>query len=247
MGRLKVLELVDVSVSFGGLKALDGLSFTVNSGEILGMIGPNGSGKSTAFNVITGTLKSDSGSVTFDGEDITGLPSHRISHKGIARTFQVVRPFLHLTALENVMVGRLYGGEGSSRTDEAITDAMSVLEEVGLADKADTKAESFTILERKWLEVGRALAGRPQLVLLDEFMAGIAASEVRHAVDLVRSINASGVTVVLVEHIVKAITEACERVVVLDAGKKLAEGTVDEIVNDPDVIEAYLGSRHAGG
>lgn len=247
MGRLKVLELVDVSVSFGGLKALDGLSFTVNSGEILGMIGPNGSGKSTAFNVITGTLKSDSGSVTFDGEDITGLPSHRISHKGIARTFQVVRPFLHLTALENVMVGKLYGGEGSSRTDEAITDAMSVLEEVGLADKADTKAESFTILERKWLEVGRALAGRPQLVLLDEFMAGIAASEVRHAVDLVRSINASGVTVVLVEHIVKAITEACERVVVLDAGKKLAEGTVDEIVNDPDVIEAYLGSRHAGG
>lgn len=247
MGRLKVLELVDVSVSFGGLKALDGLSFTVNSGEILGMIGPNGSGKSTAFNVITGTLKSDSGSVTFDGEDITGLPSHRISHKGIARTFQVVRPFLHLTALENVMVGKLYGGEGSSRTDEAITDAMSVLEEVGLADKAGTKAESFTILERKWLEVGRALAGRPQLVLLDEFMAGIAASEVRHAVDLVRSINASGVTVVLVEHIVKAITEACERVVVLDAGKKLAEGTVDEIVNDPDVIEAYLGSRHAGG
>lgn len=242
-----MLELADVSVSFGGLKALDGLSLSVNSGEILGMIGPNGSGKSTAFNVITGTLKSDSGSVTFSGEDITGLPSHRISHKGIARTFQVVKPFPHLTALENVMVGKLFGGEGAPRSDQAIADAMAVLEEVGLADKADIKAESFTILERKWLEVGRALAGRPQLMLLDEFMAGIAANEVSHAVDLVKSINASGVTVVLVEHIVKAITEACERVVVLDAGKKLAEGTVDEIVNDPDVIEAYLGSRHAGG
>ena len=124
---------------------------------------------------------------------------------------------------------------------------MTVLEEVGLAGKAEEKAATFTILERKWLEVARALAGRPQLMLLDEFMAGISASEVPEAVALVKSINASGVTVVLVEHIVKAITEACDRVVVLDSGKKLAEGSVSEIVNDPDVIEAYLGSRHAGG
>lgn len=242
-----MLELVDVSVSFGGLKALDGLSFSVNSGEILGMIGPNGSGKSTAFNVITGTLKSNAGSVTFQGEDITGLPSHRVAHKGIARTFQVVKPFPHLTALENVLVGRLYGGEGGTKSEQATDDAMEVLEEVGLAEKAHLKAESFTILERKWLEVGRALAARPRLMLLDEFMAGIAANEVPQAVDLVKAINASGVTVILVEHIVKAITDACDRVVVLDAGKKLAEGTVSEIVVNPDVIEAYLGSRHAGG
>jgi len=242
-----VLELKDVTKTFGGLRALDGLSFKVETGEILGMIGPNGSGKSTAFNVITGSLKANSGSVTFDGEDITGLPSHRVSHKGISRTFQVVRPFPHLTALENVLVGRLFGGQGDRKSTDAIDHGMGVLEQVGLAGKANLKAGAFTILERKWLEVGRALATRPKLVLLDEFMAGISASEVHHAVDLVKSINASGVTVILVEHIVKAITEACDRVVVLDAGRKLAEGTVDRIVNDPDVIKAYLGSRHAGG
>lgn len=242
-----MLVLSDVSVSFGGLKALDGLSFSVETGEILGMIGPNGSGKSTAFNVITGTLRSDSGSVTFDGEDITGLPSHRIAHRGVSRTFQVVRPFPHLTALENVLVGRLFGGEGDTKSDEAMAAGIAVLEEIGLATKASRKAGTFTILERKWLEVGRALASRPKLMLLDEFMAGISAAEVPDAVDLVKSINASGVTVILVEHIVKAITEACDRVVVLDAGRKLADGSVSEIVNDPAVIEAYLGSRHAGG
>lgn len=241
-----MLELVDVSVSFGGLKALDGLSFEVERGEILGMIGPNGSGKSTAFNVITGTLKSDTGSVKFDDADITGVPSHRIAHLGISRTFQVVRPFPRLTALENVMVGRLYGGQGDRKSDESVAAAMKVLEEIGLADKANRKAESFTILERKWLEVGRALAARPKLMLLDEFMAGISAAEVPEAVALVKTINASGVTVIIVEHIVKAITEACDRVIVLDAGRKLADGSVSEIVNDPAVIEAYLGSRHAG-
>ena len=242
-----MLELVDVSVNFGGLKALDGLSFTVNQGEILGMIGPNGSGKSTAFNVITGAIRSHGGSVTFAGEDITKLASHRIAHRGIGRTFQVVRPFAQLTALDNVMIGRLFGGEGAKRSEESITEAMTILDTIGLAGKADRKAGTFTILERKWLEVARALAGRPKLVLLDEFMAGISPKEVPHAVDLVKSINASGVTVVLVEHIVKAITGACDRVIVLDAGKKLAEGSVDEIVHDPAVIAAYLGSRHAGG
>ena len=242
-----MLELQNVTKTFGGLRALDDLSISVETGEVLGLIGPNGSGKSTAFNVVTGSLKADSGTVTFDGDDITGLPSHRISHKGVARTFQVVRPFPHLTALENVLVGRLYGGEGDAKSAESIEHGMQVLAEVGLDAKADLKAGSFTILERKWLEVGRALATRPKLMLLDEFMAGISASEVHHAVDLVKSINATGVTVILVEHIVKAITEACDRVVVLDAGRKLAEGTVDEIVNDPDVIAAYLGSRHAGG
>ena len=242
-----MLQVNEVSVSFGGLRALDALSFEVEKGEVLGMIGPNGSGKSTAFNVVTGTLKSQGGSVVFDGEDITGLPSHHIAHRGIGRTFQVVRPFPNLTAIENLMVGRLFGGKGDKKSEEGVAAAMSILEEIGLAEKANRKAGSFTILERKWLEVGRALAGRPKLMLLDEFMAGISASEVHHAVDLVKSINASGVTVILVEHIVKAITEACDRVVVLDAGRKLAEGSVAEIVSNPEVIEAYLGGRHAGG
>ena len=241
-----MLELVDVSVRFGGLRALDGLSFTVQPGEILGVIGPNGSGKSTAFNVITGAVKSDHGRVVYEGEDITGLPAHRIARKGIARTFQVVRPFPHLTALENVLAGRLFGGEGAPRDEASVTESMAVLEKVGLAGKAYVRAESFTILERKWLEVGRALAGQPKLMLLDEFMAGVASGEIPAAVDMVKSINASGVTVVLVEHIIKAITDACDRVVVLDAGRKLVEGSVGDVVRDPDVIEAYLGTGHAG-
>jgi branched-chain amino acid transport system ATP-binding protein len=241
-----VLELVDVSVRFGGLRALDGLSFTVQPGEILGVIGPNGSGKSTAFNVITGAVKSDHGRVVYEGEDITGLPAHRIARKGIARTFQVVRPFPHLTALENVLAGRLFGGEGAPRDEASVTESMAVLEKVGLAGKAYVRAESFTILERKWLEVGRALAGQPKLMLLDEFMAGVASGEIPAAVDMVKSINASGVTVVLVEHIIKAITDACDRVVVLDAGRKLVEGSAGDVVRDPAVIEAYLGTGHAG-
>lgn len=240
-----MLELVDVSKSFGGLQALNGLTFSVHEGEILGMIGPNGSGKSTAFNVITGALASDSGSVAFDGEDITGLAAHRIARKRIARTFQVVKPFPQLTALENVLGGHLFGGQGSSRNQQATDAAMSVLERIGLADKADIPAASFTIVERKWLEVGRALASSPKLMLLDEFMAGLTPHEIPRAIDLVKSIRDSGVAIVLVEHVIKTITRACDRVVVLDAGKKLAEGPPDEIVANPAVIEAYLGTRHA--
>lgn len=242
-----MLELVGVVKSFGGIRALDGLSFEVGNGEILGMIGPNGSGKSTAFNVITGMVPIDDGNVIFDGEDITGLSPHQVSHKGVARTFQVVRPFPQLTALENVLAGRLFGGKGSARDEEARTAAAAVLDRVGLADKAHVTAASFTIVERKWLEVGRALAGTPRLMLLDEFMAGLTPHEIPHAVDLVKSIRDSGISIVLVEHVIKAITGACDRVIVLDAGKRLAEGTPDAIVNDPTVIEAYLGAGHAQG
>lgn len=243
----KVLEVLDIEKRFGGLRALDGLSFEVETGEILGMIGPNGSGKSTAFNVITGTLRCDAGSVVFDGEDITGLRPHRISHKGIARTFQVVKPFPQLTALENVLVGRLFGGAGSTRSRRSVEQAMESLDRVGLAAKADVDVGSFTIVERKWLEVGRALAAQPKLLLLDEFMAGLSPGEIPNAVDLVKSIRDMGVTIVLVEHVIKAITGACDRVIVLDAGSKLAAGSVSDIVNNPDVIEAYLGSRHVEG
>ena len=242
-----MLELQDVSVSFGGLRALDGVSFRVAEGEVVGLIGPNGSGKSTTFNAVTGTLKTSGGRITFGGEDISGLPPHRIAHKGIARTFQVVRPFSHLTALENVLAGRLFGGAGAKRNSAAVAEAMEILQLVGLDAKANIEAQAFTILERKWLEVGKALAGKPRLILLDEFMAGISPKQIPEAVDLVKSINASGVTVIVVEHIIKAITGACDRVIVLDAGRKLAEGSVDEIVRNPAVIHAYLGSRHAEG
>ncbi len=242
-----MLALDGVSVRFGGLKALDGISFSVNEGEILGMIGPNGSGKSTAFNVITGAVRSQAGSVTYRGEDITGLASHRVARKGIGRTFQLVRPFPNLTALDNVMVGRMYGSGRMGKGETSLGESREILERVGLGDKAGVIAAELTILERKWLEVARALAGDPQLVLLDEFMAGIASNEVPGAVELVKSINRSGVTVVLVEHIVKAIVGACDRVIVLDAGKLLADGSVAEIIENPKVIQAYLGTRRADG
>lgn len=242
-----MLELKDVSVSFGGLRALAEVSFSVQEGEILGLIGPNGSGKSTTFNAVTGRLRPSDGQITFRGDNITGLQPHRIAHRGIARTFQVVRPFQQLTALENVLAGRLFGGAGGKRSAATVAESMEILELVGLAAKAHVKASAFTVLERKWLEVGKALAGRPKLILLDEFMAGVSPNEIPQAVALVKQINASGVTVVWVEHIIKAITGACDRVIVLDAGRKLAEGGVDEIVSNPAVIEAYLGSHHAQG
>jgi branched-chain amino acid transport system ATP-binding protein len=244
---VSLLELDAISVRFGGLQALDRGSFGVGEGEILGLIGPNGSGKSTAFNVVSGVVKAASGHVVFDGQDITGLPPHDIARRGVARTFQLVRPFPHLTALENVLVGTYFGAGRLRARPQATTHAHEILERIGLAHKADVHASDLTILERKWLEVGRALAGRPKIVLLDEFMAGIHPARVPEAVELVRSMNATGVTVVIVEHIIKAITSACHRVIVLDAGTKLVEGTVEDVVHDARVIEAYLGSRHARG
>jgi branched-chain amino acid transport system ATP-binding protein len=244
---VSLLELRDVAVHFGGLHALDGLSLAVEQGEVLGLIGPNGSGKSTAFNVITGVVSATAGTVLFDGEDITGQPPHRVAYRGVGRTFQLVRPFPRMTALENVLVGTYFGSGRLRARAKALDHAHEVLEQIGLLQKADVLAADLTILERKWLEVGRALAGKPRIILLDEFMAGISEAQVPEAVSLVQSINAMGITVVLVEHIIKAITAACGRVIVLDAGSKLAEGTVEEVVRDPAVIEAYLGSRHARG
>jgi branched-chain amino acid transport system ATP-binding protein len=244
---MSLLELDDVAVSFGGLRALDGVSFTVEQGEVLGLIGPNGSGKSTAFNVITGVVRAERGRVLFDGEDITRLSPHQIAYRGVARTFQLVRPFPRLTALDNVLVGIYFGHDRLRARARAVVRAREVLERVGLAAKADVRAGELTILERKRLEVGRAMGGSPKLVLLDEFMAGISQSQVPDAVELVRAINATGITVIVVEHIIKAITSACDRVIVLDAGVKLAEGSVDEVVAARAVIKAYLGSRHARG
>lgn len=242
-----MLVVEGLSKSFGGLRALDRVSFEVSAGEILGLVGPNGSGKSTAFNVITGVHRPSAGTVHFEGTDITGMPAHRVAKSGIGRTFQLVRPFLALTARENARAGAMFGPRGSRSARDADEAALDALELVGLHGKVDVAAGELTVLERKWLEVARVMAGEPTLVLLDEFMAGIAAGEVPAAVDLVRRINQRGVTVIIVEHIVKAITSACERVVVLDAGRKLADGPVDDVVADPAVIEAYLGHRHASG
>jgi branched-chain amino acid transport system ATP-binding protein len=240
-----MLRVDRISKYFGGLRALNEVTFEVAAGEIVGLIGPNGSGKSTAFNVITGFLPATSGTVIFDGQDISGLPAHEVARRGMARTFQLVRPFPHLTTLDNVLAGAMFGRAGMSSKKTAAPRAYDVLEQVGLAHKATVQARNLTIMERKWLEVARALAGDPKMLLLDEFMAGLNPSQIPEALALIRRLNASGITIVIVEHIIKAITNVCQRVIVLNAGQKLAEGTAVEVIENPYVIEAYLGSRYA--
>jgi len=240
-----MLELVNVSKNFGGLRALSGLSLKVEEGEIVGLIGPNGSGKSTAFNVITGFLPASSGSILFRGEDTTRLSTHQVARRGMARTFQMVRPFLGLTAVENVAAGALFSHADGLTRRAAQARAYEVLDQVGLSAKAEQKAMHLTIVERKWLEVARALAGSPKLLLLDEFMAGLSIQEIPRALELIKSLNASGITIIIVEHIMKAITRTCQHVIVLNAGQKLAEGAPADVIHNQEVIDAYLGSRHA--
>jgi len=240
-----LLEVKDLSKSFGGLLALSGLTFSVNKGDVVGLIGPNGSGKSTAFNIVAGTFPPTSGRVLLDGEDITGLSADRVSARGVARSFQLVRPFLHLTALQNVMAGRMYGHEPISSTKQAKAEALEILEFIGLREKRNLKASNLTVMERKWLEMGRALATRPKLLLLDEFMAGLTPTEVKAAMELIRGLKERGITVIVVEHIVKAVMNLSSHVIVLNAGTKIAEGTPQEVSSNPQVIKAYLGERYA--
>lgn len=242
-----MLKVTGLSKDFGGVRALDDVSFEVHEGEVVGLIGPNGSGKSTAFNVITGFLPATSGSVHFLGEDITDLPAHQVARRGMARTFQLVRPFLHLSTLDNVIAGCFFGKSQMNSHGQAKSRAMEILEQVGLAEKADEPARNLTIMERKWLEVARALACEPRLLLLDEFMAGLNASEIPQAVELVQRLNASGITIIIVEHIIKAITRTSQRIIVLNAGRKLMEGSAADVVADTGVIEAYLGTEIVQG
>jgi len=242
-----LLEVDRLTKSFGGLMALNGISFSVAEGQVVGLIGPNGSGKSTAFNVITGTFPPSSGKIIFQGEEITRLPAHQVAIRGIARTFQLVKPFLHLTALQNVMAGRMFGRQPASSEREARQEAIEILTFIGLADKSHLKAKALTIMDRKRLELGRALATRPKLLLLDEFMAGLTPAEVQAAMRLISELRTQGVTVIVVEHIVKAVLNLCDGVIVLNAGQKIAEGPPSEISSNPAVITAYLGPKYATG
>lgn len=237
------LEVQGISRSFGGLLALDNVEFELEAGTILGLIGPNGAGKSTLFNIITGTIPPSAGIVRFEGRVITGLPVHRVAGYGIARTFQAVRPFMQLTVLENVMVAARFAGKQSGAN--AQKQAIEALERVGLADRQHLPAHQLNVMSRKWLEVARALATKPRLLLLDEFMAGLNPTEVQQAVEFVRGLRTSEITVVIVEHIIKAITNCSDRIVVLNAGRKIADAPPAEIIKDPLVISAYLGSDYA--
>jgi branched-chain amino acid transport system ATP-binding protein len=238
-----LLEVDSISINFGGLRALNEVSFQLEAGTILGLIGPNGAGKSTLFNVITGTLPPTSGTIRLEGQLITGVPVHKIAEHRIARTFQMVRPFLNLSVLENVVIGAMFAGHCDRRSAEKT--ACEALEKVGLADKQHLQAHQLNVMSRKWLEVARALAIRPRLLLLDEFMAGLNPTEVQQAIEFVRSLRQSEITVVIVEHIIKAIMNCSDRIIVLNAGQKIADAVPSEIVKDPNVISAYLGSDYA--
>jgi branched-chain amino acid transport system ATP-binding protein len=216
----------------------------VASGEILGLIGPNGSGKTTLFNLISGFARPDAGRIVLNGQDVTGWEPPRLCRQGIARTFQLVRPFPGLTVLENVVVGRVYGREPARDRRQAEAEAGALLEQVGLAHRAAAPARALTLVDRKRLELARALASRPLLLLLDELLAGLNPSEVLAAIALIRTIRESGVTIVLVEHIVKALFGVSDRVVVLNAGEKIAEGSPAAVAADPRVVDAYLGTVH---
>jgi branched-chain amino acid transport system ATP-binding protein len=242
--RVPLLELEHVTKRFGGLPAVEDLSLSVRTGEVLGMIGPNGAGKSTAIGLIGGALAPTSGILRFQGRNITRLSPHRRAQLGIARTFQVTQPFAQLDIRENVIVGVLFGGHVRSRK-EAVRRADAILERVGLAPKARLKGDELTVADRKRLEMARALAIHPQLLLLDEVMAGLTPREVGEAVELIREINQSGVTVLVVEHVMRAITGVSDRILVLHHGRKIAEDAPDAVLSDPRVIEAYLGERYA--
>jgi branched-chain amino acid transport system ATP-binding protein len=243
---MSFLQVQRLSKSFGGLKAVYDVGFDLEQGEILGLIGPNGSGKTTTLNLLTGFLKPDSGNIMFKGQNMVGLPRSHVCPKGMARTFQIVKPFLEFTTLKNVMVGRVFGQQQARNLKEAAEQSSEMLEVVGLSDKAEILAKDLTLMERKRMELARALAAKPQLLLLDELMAGLNHAEADEAMQLIRQIKADlGLTILMVEHIVKAIVGLSDRIVVLNMGQKIAEGPPQEIIHDPEVIDVYLGKPHA--
>ncbi len=237
-----LLELRDVSKSFQGLRAVDHVSFKVDAGEILSIIGPNGAGKTTLFNLITGALVPDSGDILFDGRSIRGLAPNRTARLGIGRTFQIVRPFPGLSTLDNVALAAL-ARESSRR--EAERKAAEILELTRLAPYARLEARSLTLARRKRLEIARAIALRPRLILLDEVMAGLTPAEVDETIELVKGLRALGIAAVAgIEHVMQAVRKISDRIMVLNFGRWLAEGPPAEIMRHPEVIKAYLGSHY---
>jgi branched-chain amino acid transport system ATP-binding protein len=240
-GSAPLLEVRRIGKRFGGLHAVRDLSFDLTRGEVLGLIGPNGAGKTTVFNLLSGFLAPDEGDVRFDGRPLAGLKPHAICRLGLVRTFQLVRPFPHLSVLDNVRVGAL---ARRPRMAEARGRARAVVEQVGLGAKAEQVAAGLTLAERKRLELARALATEPTLLLLDEVMAGLNPTEIEAIVSLIRSINATGISLLLIEHNMRAVMTLSHRIVVLSFGEKIVEGPPAAVANHPRVVEAYLGEEY---
>ena len=233
-----MLEVRDLSKAFGGLKAVDSASLNVKAGEIVGLIGPNGAGKTTLFAAIAGFHKPDAGRISLGGKDITGLAPHRICAAGMVRTFQITQPFAKISVRENIMVGAYFR---TADRREANARAQQVAAQVGMDDQLDQLGADLTVAGRKRLELARALATGPQLLLLDEVMAGLNPTEISEIVGIIQKIRASGVTILLIEHVMQAVTSLAERVYVLNQGRMIAEGTPAEIAENSQVVEAYLG------
>ena len=234
-----ILSVNGVNKRFGGLTAVYDMSFDVQDGEVIGLMGPNGAGKTTLLNVLSGEHRPDSGEIKFKGRDIVGLPSHKICHIGIARTYQIPQPFTHLSVRENLLVAALYG-RGISK-DTAETELAALYDLVGLSDKKDTLCKELATINLKKLELARALASDPTLILLDEVGAGSTEAEIPQILDTIKKIREMGKTIIIVEHIIKVMVEAVDRLIVMDKGSKIAEGTPSEIMEDKKVIDAYLG------
>lgn len=235
-----LLEVTGLSKRFGGVQAVQDLSFAVAAGELVGLIGPNGAGKSTAFNLINGVIRPDRGRVLFDGKDITGLRPDRVAKRGIARAHQIVQPLGGMTVMENCLVGACFGREDLSMVAglEAVREAASL---TGLADRLDDYASTLTTAGKKRLELARALSARPRLLLLDEVLAGLNPTEIERMVVVLRAIKARGIAILMVEHVMRAVMSLSDRIVVMHVGRKLAEGRPREIAANPEVVSAYLG------
>lgn len=235
-----LLQALGVTKQFGGLRALNNVTFDLKKEEILGLIGPNGAGKTTMFNVINGVYPATEGEVIFKGEKVAGKRTYDMAHLGMARTHQIVKPLSDLSVLENIVVGACFGGKGKglSEADEIATEVM---EFVGIAERADQLAGSLNVAQKKRLELARALAAQPDLLLLDEVLAGLNPSEIAEMVETVKKIRQRGITIIMIEHVMHAVMNVSDRMIVLDYGELIAEGTPEEIQNDERVIEAYLG------
>jgi branched-chain amino acid transport system ATP-binding protein len=238
---MPILEGERVTKYFGGLAAVSNVDFNIEEGEIVGLIGPNGAGKTTLFNLISGALIPEPGLIKFKGEKISGLKPYQICRMGVARTFQSVKVFANMQIIENVLLGSLFGTSASTTVSDALREATNLLESVGLSASSTTTVRDLTLVNQKRVEVARALATKPEILLLDELMAGLNPVEVAQAMELVTRIRDKGITIFMIEHVMKAIMGVCDRIMVLHHGEKIAEGTPQEIATSKTVIDVYLG------